>query len=133
MQHQMSNKKCQGICQKITVNGPKHRLDDRICTDLGWLAGFVWMWQRQKEEGHQMTNKQLPAKAYAWNLKMLHNQVKPRPAHYNKEAFIEFFLCVSQHAGWTLNGIPYSGMRENELVLCCRLFPALYCHGSIRL
>ena len=72
-------------------------------------------------------------RAYMWNLKMLHNQVKPRPAHYNKEAFIEFFLCVSQHADWTLNGIPYSGMRENELVLCCRLFPALYCHGSIRL
>ena len=62
MQHQMSNKKCQGICQKITVNGPKHHLDDRICTDLGWFAGFVWMWQRQKWEWHQMAGRLLRAK-----------------------------------------------------------------------
>ena len=57
MRHQMSNKRCQGICQKITVNGPKDRLDDRICTDLGWFAGFVWMWQRQKWEWHQMAGR----------------------------------------------------------------------------
>ena len=27
--------------KKITINGPKDRLDDRICTDLGWFAGFA--------------------------------------------------------------------------------------------
>ena len=62
MRHRMSNKKCQGICQKITVNGLEHRLDDRICTDLGCFAGFVWMWQRQKWEWHQMAGKPLRAK-----------------------------------------------------------------------
>ena len=30
------------------MNGSDHRLDDRICANLGWFASFMWMWQRQK-------------------------------------------------------------------------------------
>ena len=48
LRHLMSNKKYHGICQRTAMNGPDHRLDDRICANLGWFASFMWMWQRQK-------------------------------------------------------------------------------------
>ena len=102
MRHQMSNKKCHGICQKITVNGLEHRLDDRICTNIGGFSSFARMWQRQKGKGHQMTDRPLLTKSI---------RVEPENATQSSQIPCVPALCsiMAHHALLSRMLSPFSG------------------------